>query len=324
MPDFFHELNALAKYGGIEYVYSHADFLEVKDKRFVLTKNHTSSREVFLYHYTSQETAFEILKKFTIRASDAFFLNDSLEIEIGRRALEAALKRANLLDSDPVDQQLIKAITFLTQPREINGTKLLTYERQRAYTACFSTLPDDLSQWRGYAGSEGVALGFNVPLISSTTPDALLAPVLYGDEEKFTKLLYDDILNVQSSLQSIHTRIIEANRHDLYVYLVRWYLLILPLMKSDSFERECEWRLVLTEAEVTRSKADWRPGRRYAVPYVDLQLKGKISEAGYLNLSEEYSCEAILGPEAHSLAMHFYDHRLGIGRCKQSGINFRS
>ena len=308
----------------INYSFDHSAIFSRPTGEWVAKKKSDMGKDFFLYHYTSQETAFKILEGRKLWASDASFLNDSLEIQIGRQALYQALVNADLQSTDLITTQLRKAIEFLTKPREINGRKFPVFERQRAYISCFSTKSNDLSQWRGYAGSKGVALGFNYPLLSTATPDAFLAPVLYDNESGFTETLLEDISEIRRSLQTGDFPEDQTINQKLYVYFVERYLLLLPLMKSDFFQSENEWRLVLTEAQVIRREALWSSRPRYAVPYIELQLKGELHKAGNISFPDNCRCKVVLGPEAHPLAMHYFDHRLGITSWKESGISFRS
>ena len=264
--------------------------------------------EKYLYHYTSQEAAFQILEHKTLHATDAHFLNDTAELQLGRSALENAL---NKFPSDSFEKEMFSAaVEFLLRPDKPENHEKSALKRGRAYVVSLSTEKDDRSQWQSYGGNGGVALGFSCKLLAQTQPDAMLAPVIYTELTKLTELLYEDMLNILDSVQLIDA---EKRRQ----MLIERYALFTALVKSPDFESENEWRLVVTEAQVDRRSASWRQSSNYAIPYLKLALwdGGKPSQPinGCLpkkRLKKAYvGCRVMVRKGSDPLVRFYYDSR---------------
>jgi len=265
----------------------------------------------FLYHYTSQAGAHGILDSKSIWADDAFFLNDPQEVAWGREALKTAIER---LDTSK-QAQLKQVLSSLTKVSADDGHQAGGLVRSRAYTVSFSKNEDVLRQWRAYGGSRGVALGFNLKLLAKTQPDALLAPVLYKEQEVLADLFYNDLT---TALESDEARQLKPS--DRRNHLIERYATLLPLAKSPDYEDEEEWRLVVPGFRVREAVPKWRSGRDYATPYLTLGLWDDKTKG---QLDAFQGCHAVMGPEAHPLARQFFDKTLK-GRVVTSKIKFRS
>jgi len=116
-------------------------------------QNVQAVKNKLFYHYTNPAGLLGIFQSASLWATHFRFLNDVTEFEYGIetifKVLEEYLETQELKDSE------IKLITqvFLLQ-------KSLEEKNFNAYIACFCTNGDLLSQWRGYAGSSGYAIGF--------------------------------------------------------------------------------------------------------------------------------------------------------------------
>ncbi len=98
-----------------------------------------------IYHYCSLQSFESIIKNKTLRLSNSFKTNDSLEMNW----IFSILKESGHFDS-----------------RYIETLKMIYNEYLnyffRPHMICFSKEPDLLSQWRGYANDgKGVCIGFN-------------------------------------------------------------------------------------------------------------------------------------------------------------------
>ncbi len=107
---------------------------------------YTNQREV--YHYTSMESLYGIIKSHDIWLTDYEFMNDSKEIKHGLNIAQ------NVLDKFGSDYKNI-----------INdrSSLLCSDNLTRISVSCFSTDKDSLSQWRGYGSDSnvGICIGFN-------------------------------------------------------------------------------------------------------------------------------------------------------------------
>ena len=181
-----------------------------------------------LYHYTSQRAAFDILRTRTLRATDAYFLNDVSEIEHGANALRQALNKLKTTDSRRFEA-IKPAVEFLTDPFSVEKQDAYALHRGNAYVVSLSAKGDDVSQWQKYASRYGVSLGFRVNLLSEATftgcsiqkgdenetfpVEALLAPVIYDTVDHLAELIFEDMcsleLNSYSYFQEFHNKLVE-------------------------------------------------------------------------------------------------------------------
>lgn len=262
----------------------------------------------YLYHYTSQEAAFQILETRTVRATDAHFLNDTEELLLGRRALKAALNKFPLKSHEHAS--FSNAVDFLLAADEPENYQATSLKRGRAYVVSFSTKKDDLRQWQSYGRNGGVSLGFSPSLLAQTQPDAILAPVVYGEVSKLTELFHEDMRSIFDAIGSLEA---EVRRQA----LIRRYALFTALTKSPDFESENEWRLVLTEAQVNRQSACWRQASGHAIPYLTLALwkGGKPSQLVNAQMpvkqlrSAYGGCHVVIRKDANPLTRYYYDSK---------------
>lgn len=122
--------------------------------------------------------------------TDAEYLNDAQELRYGRAEMVAALREeaARLnpdgdggWDSDGANRATIVAAAVESLVKEDPDSQY-----PGPYVACFCAQGDLLSQWRGYAGGHGWALGFDAYVMRTlaTTWDpseSTLQQVTYGD-----------------------------------------------------------------------------------------------------------------------------------------------
>lgn len=320
---FFKELQQKAKALEVEYSEAPWDYHWAVKK--VLPENFDTT---FLYHYTSQAGAHGILTSKSIWATDAFFLNDPQEVAWGRKALQTACKRLD----EAVQAELSRMLTALTRISAEDGREFDGLLRNRAYTVSLSTNGDVLRQWRGYGGTRGVALGFNLKLLANVCPDALLAPVLYEPQEALADLFYHDLCAMLSGGE----RDRQAS-YELCDRLIERYATFLPLVKNPDYQDEEEWRLVIPGFQVNENIPRWRSGTNYATPHLTIGLwEGSV----HTRLIDQYraqsarerpidqpaayrGCRAVMGPEAHPLASQFFDRTLK-GAVEESAITYRS
>src|ERR1044071_3177007 len=107
-----------------------------------------------LYHYTTAAGFAGIVETGEVRGTNFNFLNDSTEmiygISLAKRLLEISI------DEDDIS----RTKEVLKFARSVVG--LATHGKEY-YVTCFSTLRDDLSQWRGYSTSgDRYAFAFDI------------------------------------------------------------------------------------------------------------------------------------------------------------------
>jgi hypothetical protein len=277
-----------------------------------------------LWHYTSFAGFQGIISSKTIWATEYRFLNDSEEFAHARTLVE------KLVEEIPefTGLQFPARTTVRSAINIAFNTGFLDADRFSLMVASFSEVGDQLSQWRGYAGSStGISVG--VDLRHLRPPSALqttvaLAPCLYAEVEKrdlleaILKHCWDKLegawnSTVTSGVTNIdradpnavwnhvneHSKEILTNVAEAHTSL-QWDLLRLaPLLKNESFSEEREWRLTLPR-EAIRLPSKHPLKFRYLydtlVPYIAYPLLLPNQEGPIL-------CrEVIIGPGGHPAA----------------------
>lgn len=203
--------------------------------------NHTPA-DVVVWHYTDATGLIKIVESGKLRATNALYLNDSMEVNYGRTLIgEEVLKKKGLLP-DPADEFLDFVLA---------GLRITDYVHQ-PYVTCFSgeKARDLLSQWRAYGdGGAGYALGFTPQKLADLSPVCWLRKVVYDEtiQRKLIETAIDghcrDLVSVAPSFGGKTARLHEAVRdfsHSISEILHEY----MCCFKHDSWQEEQEWRLV--------------------------------------------------------------------------------
>ncbi len=223
-----------------------------------------------LYHYTNTAGLIGILTSRTLWASDSRFLNDSLETVYARDLAIELLETLRQEALDAVDDQTVPlvaaaALEILRAWREIPPV----------HVACFCADGDLLSQWRGYSGEQGFAIGLDPVVLSENDVSRQgsqfiqqpprLVQVAYGLEESRTGL-EQAISEVGKSGSAGHFGVDAWHR-------ILWFVAPeLSRIKHPSFRGELEWRLVYPVPYPDRETVFFRASRLGVVPYVAIPL----------------------------------------------------
>jgi hypothetical protein len=228
-----------------------------------------------IYHYTTGVGFYGIVDSGTIWATDLEFVNDQQELLHGRVLAASILKEhadtqidlLGLLDPFSVPSLLKSNVEVLKTPPRF----LL------AYSAAFSTLKDDLSQWRAYAPQGGFMLKVDTAKLTRLNEAAgfRLLRCYYEekDQRRLVEALRDRVLPDLEAIESNRpdsqqdTRVIAA---DLRVRAT--FDTLAAVLKHPSFEAEREWRLVAPSLKLA---PEVRCRGWHLVPYVS----GKIRES---------------------------------------------
>jgi Protein of unknown function (DUF2971) len=210
---------------------------------------------MILYHYTTAEGRQGIIKSKSIWASDYRFLNDPTEFNYGFSIFEEILAEiAKELPSEAVD--IIKNFRK-TKP----DVSLLI--------ASFCQEGDLLSQWRGYNGAIGYAIGFDGDWLTqnAAAQEFQLVPAVYESDATQKQIIIDKFSLLKSLLESPGQRTFWEN-------VKIWWAQILTsiaTLKDEHFKEEREYRLV-------RVTDGWLPEictratRSGLVPYLPVKL----------------------------------------------------
>jgi hypothetical protein len=201
-----------------------------------------------LWHYTTGSSLLKILDSGILYSTQVACLNDSTETLYGTRILLDAfeeLLRGGEIQGD--DRKFLQ--TYVSLRPGIERSFRSSQINSTWYVSCFSSVRDDLSQWRAYSsGEDGYAIGFHGHQLASGSPqDHLLARVSY-DTVKLSQVasniaralieFLNEGLKKRTGEDASSWSIEFASKWDSYLsYLA-------PLAKDPAFEAESEYRLV--------------------------------------------------------------------------------
>lgn len=252
-----------------------------------------------IYHYTDANGLIGILRSSTIRASEALFLNDSSEIRysLGRvlDRIDKAIDREVNRKGSPNVETLEIMKYFLRELNDLSGQDCLP----PVYVSCFCGDGDLLSQWRGYGGGQGFAIGFNKEKLArsasfcAASEGVKLVRVTYGSSSDGT---INDTINVDREFAGGFSG--EPARD----HIMRNVLPLLAQIKDPSFQEEDEYRLVLIPYMAPDGELmQFRPSKFSLVPFIEMAFSLDCVE------------RVVVGPGVH------YDvNRLAVWRVLQS------
>lgn len=159
--------------------------------------------------------------------------------------MDALLERTQLKikeNSDPSVDRLLRAVERGLQDSRIENVGI--------FVSCLTDRPDDLSQWRAYAGGEGgYALAFDAKRLAleGVQQDAFLIKAEYKEDRQ--AIILDDILKwtIEFFRQGIANRRAPSEEEWIADFLPVWaeqVTAFATFLKHRSFESESEWRFV--------------------------------------------------------------------------------
>jgi len=241
-----------------------------------------------LAHYTTADGLCGIVMNGNLRATAAYYLNDSSEIDYGCALLTAILKESA---TNAKENDTRKVILEQTE-RAFEASGLMASIVPRTYVACFCENENLLSQWRAYGQSGGYSIGFRRQALETglaVEEDSYhvgLRRVIY-DEGLQTSGLRDVLSDFLSALErpSIRESAEKLDAQEKKVFFISFNMFLqtaalteIVRFKHPAFKDEKEWRLVvrptssfLNQAEISQLK--FRPSRGMVVPYLELKPK---------------------------------------------------
>lgn len=214
-----------------------------------------------IYHYTSSAALISIVANNELWLSEATFLNDRHEIELGRQLAFSRVEAKIAMEGGP-------------EVRAMLQSTLRNFERwtdPAVYVACFSFESDDLTQWRAYGGGDApIAIEFeHGPLMFGYTSEGLLDRVLCEpDDQVWT---FDQVLTAYADAYRDDVRdpipferrgppltrdeqneiVASSLYHALWRYIVA--------CKDPAFRSEREVRFIYTAHDYSQSNKSWHP-----------------------------------------------------------------
>jgi hypothetical protein len=214
------------------------------------------SGEQVVWHYTSGNGLISIIESGSIFATQVSCLNDATEIRYSAMRLREAITALLLnMEDDQPETRFAKRYAELLQDDEAApNSAVLPY-----FVACFSSLEDDLSQWRSYGGGEnGYAIGVVVKDLFGTL-NSLVARVNYDPEMHLTLAKEAAEATVRFYKEGLAAGIDGWDN----VFLTAWdsaLTQLAPIVKDPGFAVEKEVRVIhqLQDYELSQLKVRQR------------------------------------------------------------------
>ena len=214
-----------------------------------------------IHHYTSSAALISIVANNELWLSEATFLNDRHEIELGRRLARRRVEARIVDEGSP-------------EVRAMLERALANFERRadpQVYVACFSFEGDDLTQWRAYGGADApVAIELeHGPLMFGYTSEGLLDRVLYDPDDQ--EWVFDGLLTAYTSAYRDDVRdpipverqgppLTREEEDELVadsLYHALWHHIV--TCKDPAFVAEREVRFIYTAHDFSQSGSSWYP-----------------------------------------------------------------
>ncbi len=236
---------------------------------------------MILYHYTTIEGLKGIIHSKSIWASDYRFANDATEFSYGLSFFEQAIER--LRSQHALHGDVVDAIGRLR--KAIPQFSLLI--------ASFCENGDLLSQWRGYNGAIGYAVGVDADWLNQNAEaqSFRLVPVCYKREDQ-EKMIADKIGLLMTQIEE------EGGPNPIWEAVKKWWpnmLLTIAAIKNEHFNEECEHRLVQTGHGWPRGICT-RSTRSGLVPYLPMKLDAKLIDHAPFHSNNVGIQRIVVGP----------------------------
>jgi len=261
-----------------------------------------------LYHYTSPEGLYGILSSGTLRASNYLYLNDTSEIEYGRRAATDFLRREiDKRDAEHERRLLSDAIrrldpaTWEDEPDPI----LRKHAPLDMYVVSFCEQPDLLSQWRAYGGVQGrYCIGFEIRELAGF--DIVFPARVIYEVDAQTRILSETVSEIFDALRhtlrenrippvlaKLFPELSLPKRDEELLSAVAFALetsidRVLCRLKHPTLAEEREWRSIVDLSNYEQSEVlKFHVGGGVVRPYVEL-LRGSASDPKRLPIRQIY------------------------------------
>lgn len=245
-------------------------------------------RPSVLYHYTTPTAFQSIVEKQELWASDWRFLNDRLELQLGRDMLDTEMKKIESSFQVGVIDALYELRDSLFDGRKFKDIAYCLFVNS------FCSKPDLLSQWRSYGRGRGIAIGFHRSFLEGAGHGHAfgLRQVVYKEK--------DQMELIRMVLGSIPMLVTSTEKHAVKAQVEDFWLTMIPALlsiKHQSFEEESEWRLIAFLPTI-RQAIRFRSTENSIVPYYPIPLTRSDRHRHFSRHSHAFA-EAMLGPGWH-------------------------
>jgi hypothetical protein len=255
---------------------------ELEERYGAVSLNPNDSIPDQLYHYTSADGFFGIVSSGVLRATNFSYLNDSTEIQYGRRIAHKVIREHLKSTRSSTHKEVL---TRAEKSLEDIGIGL------EFYMACFCTKSDRLSQWRAYGSVKGrFCIGFDTNALIFSDLNYSLSRVIYNPDEQHRKV--GEVIEIAIEALDIGSSPDFLGRvHELLTHKV---INELCFFKDRGFEEEDEWRIV--HPSDPTDKIDFDTSSGIIKPFVELWASSR-DRSGACRLP---IAEVIIGPSLFS------------------------
>lgn len=214
-----------------------------------------------LFHYTSSVGLMGIIQSNKIWTTKIHYLNDKSEIQLAFKHIR------NEIDSQKNGEGKTRSDEELDTMMEI----LDSVEGINVSVASFTEMGDQLSQWRGYCEiGDGYSIGF--------IGQKLMEHVDRSENFRLVPCVYDKKKHLEIVRELVSSApVIDITNHPNYgkppFYNMPFgdaALSLAPIIKSESFREEKEWRLI--SSALSYENAKFRKGNFSLIPYWEFDL----------------------------------------------------
>ena len=214
-----------------------------------------------LFHYTSSVGLMGIIKSNKIWTTKIHYLNDKSEVQLAFKHIRNEIdSQKNGDEKTRSDEELDTMIEILDSVEGINVS-----------VASFTEMGDQLSQWRGYCEiGDGYSIGFK--------GQKLMGHVDKSENYRLVPCVYDEKKHLEIVRELVNSApVIDITNHPNYgkppFYNMPFgdaALFLAPIIKSESFKEEKEWRLI--SLALSYETANFRKGNFSLIPYWEFDL----------------------------------------------------
>jgi len=235
------------------------------------------ARCVYQYTTMSSFNSWAVNRFDSLWASCAQYMNDSQEFVWGRSVFESALQQTRNISLATWSSRFLDQVI----------AQLPDLDENSVYCSCFSSLGDDLGQWRGYGdGGHGCCIGFNLKKLQQEDL-GLGTWVVYEEKSQRARamqLIEQYIVQVDTTCPS-SSPALQKNVADV---AAEHFLKMLPplclMFKHPSFAAENEYRIIHSSLLGSPSDAGVRLTGNRLVPYVVLTGPNKTLSVEHVRL----------------------------------------
>lgn len=227
----------------------------------------SADNDAVLWHYTDTVGLVGILQSNRLWATAAPMLNDTSELAYGLSLAEETL--SDVLKSDHPSQGEINFLDA-TLRRAVTALK-----GNGVYVFCASEAPDDLAQWRGYAGGSGYSIGLHPTQLAviSNLPNLLLQ--MQAALPSWRRVLYDVTAQRKLLEQSwraipgLREKYSSLGKHTHQAIAEGGLVGVVTCLKNPGFRSEREVRFVVDGRNLSGA-TKFRAGAVGVIPYLEL------------------------------------------------------